>query len=57
MDGDVLPFDVAQNAVVGGGLAALIVLRLQAIDGDAYRADCGIEAQDSGIGRNALVTT
>ena len=46
MDGDVLALDIAQDLVIGGGFAALIVLRLQTIDRNVIRK-FGIEAQDA----------
>ena len=56
VDGDVVPLDVLQDAVVGGGLAALVVLGLQPVDrhDDLQPPQ---PAHSSGIGRTALVTS
>ena len=56
MDGDLVPVDVLQDAIVGRRLAALVVLGLQAVD-----RDDDLQAAESGpfdgMGRTALVTS
>ncbi len=56
MDGDLCAGDVFEDALVGGGFAARVVLGLEAVDGDDDIQFFELFANAAGMTRKALVT-